>query len=517
MKDPSANTPLADHPQQPVAQTHKTHHPLESLLGRNAVRKLLRCLMGEDGRTPCFFERFAENYNNPALRGWSRWKWRPVEFAVDLALKRAKLDKRVMTEKLFHHQPTVRALALTGRSIARYGLTAPQRFVAPLMVVWNFTQACNLRCKHCYQNATPKPSPDELSLEEKLRVVDEMGAAGVPFLAIAGGEPLTSAHLWPVLERARLRKIHISLATNGVLLTPETVARLVKFGVKYVEVSIDSLDAAEHDRFRGRQGAWARSIQGIRNCVQAGMRTGLATCFTRHTVETVDQVIAFAVELGCSTFSHFNFIPVGRGKDMIDADLTPAQREWLLQRLVHHLQQGKINILSTAPQFVRACVMYAPREGIFATGHAGTGKGSKTMVLSRYTGGCGAGRCYCAIEPNGDVTPCVYMPSLKVGSLREASFESVWNNALFDLLSDRTDRGGHCRVCTYGTYCGGCRARAYAYTGDLRSGDPGCQFNKKLWDQLAEESSSLSLVSAAALNHYAGDGSIGEISNPLAQ
>lgn len=517
MNLPSTYTPSANHQQTPVTKTNKTHHPLESLLRRRWVHKLMRWTMAGDGMNPCFFERFAEIYNNPAVHGWSRWKWRPVEFAVDLALKRAKLDKQVMTEKLFHHQPTVRALVLTGRSIVRYGLTAPQRFVAPLMVVWNFTQACNLRCKHCYQNATPKPLPNELSLEEKLRVVDEMGAAGVPFMAIAGGEPLASKDLWPVLERARLRKIHISLATNGTLLTPETVARLINSGVKYVEVSIDSLDPAEHDRFRGQQGAWARSIQGIRNCVQAGMRTGLATCFTRHTVETVDQVVAFAIELGCSTFSHFNFIPVGRGKEMIDADLTPAQREWLLQRLVHHLQQGKINILSTAPQFVRACVMYAPREGIFATGHAGTGKGSKTMVLSRYTGGCGAGRCYCAIEPNGDVTPCVYMPSLEVGNLRDASFEDIWNNPLFDLLSDRSDRGGHCQVCAYGTYCGGCRARAHAYTGDLRAGDPGCQFNRKLWDQLSEETNRGALVPIADLNHYAGASSMAEISDPPAQ
>ena len=470
-----------------AATPHEAHHALEKLLKRSSVRKLLGWIMANDGTSQCLFERLAENYNNPALRGWSRWKWRLPELAIDLALKRAKLDKRLMTEKLFHHQPTVRALALTGRSIARYGLSAPQRFVAPLMVVWNFTQACNLRCKHCYQNATARPAADELTLEEKLRLVDQMGAAGVPFLAIAGGEPLVSKDLWPVLERARERRIHLSLATNGSLLTPETVARLIQAGVKYVEVSIDSLDPAEHDRFRGQAGAWSRSIQGIRNCVAAGMRTGLATCFTRHTVETVDEVIEFAIQLGCRTFSHFNFIPVGRGRDMIEADLTPTQRESLLKKLVGYLQEGRINVISTAPQFARACVLYAPQDGIFATGHAGTGRGGKTMVLARYIGGCGAGRCYCAIEPNGDITPCVYMPSLRVGNVRETSFEEIWRNALFDLLSDRTDRRGHCAVCAYGAYCGGCRARAYAYTGDLRASDPGCHYNRRLWDDLTRE------------------------------
>jgi hypothetical protein len=100
----------------------------------------------------------------------------------------------------------------------------------------------------------------------------------------------------------------------------------------------------------------------------------------------------------------------------IDMALTPSQREWLLKKLVFYLQEGRINVISTAPQFMRACVQYAPQDGI--------------------------------------------------------------------LLSDRTDRGGHCAQCAYGAYCGGCRARAHFYTGDLRAGDPGCHYNRSLWDDL---------------------------------
>ena len=155
------------------------------------------------------------------------------------------------------------------------------------------------------------------------------------------------------------------------------------------------------------------------------MRTGYATCFTRQTVNTVDDAVRFAILLGCRTFSHFNFIPVGRGEEMQADDLTSIQREWLMRRLVAHLQEGKINVISTAPQFGRACVAYPPPDGIFAAGHAGSGKGSKTMVLARYVGGCGAGRCYCSIQPNGDVTPCVYISGLKAVNLRYQSLEDI--------------------------------------------------------------------------------------------
>jgi len=462
------------------------HHILEDILRTASARKLLHWLTipGRDGK--CLLERLCENYDNRNLRSLERWKWMPPTLLINLALRRAGADRELWKRKLFHHPPTVRALALTARSIAHYGLTTPQRFVAPLLVVWNFTQACDLSCRHCYQNAAHWPAPDEMTLQEKLDLVDQMAEAGVPFLAIAGGEPLVSKDLLPTLEHARKRGIHVTLATNGTLLTSEMVARLKAVGVKYIEVSIDSLRPEEHDAFRGLNGAWARSIQGIRNSVDGGVRTGLAACFTRDTIDQVDDVVKFAIDLGCQTFSHFNFIPVGRGRHILERDLHPGQREIVVRKLARHLQEGKINVISTAPQFGRSCVVYGSQDGVFATGHAGRGEGRKTMVLSRYIGGCGAGRCYCCVQPNGIVTPCVYMSSEKVGDLRRQRLLEIWNCELFDVLSDREDRGDHCGVCDYRNYCGGCRARALSYTGDVTAGDPGCSFNLHEWNELTE-------------------------------
>jgi radical SAM protein with 4Fe4S-binding SPASM domain len=106
------------------------------------------------------------------------------------------------------------------------------------------------------------------------------------------------------------------------------------------------------------------------------------------------------------------------------------------------------------------------------TGHYGYGGGKMTRIFARYVGGCGAGRAYCAIQPNGDVTPCVFMP-IKVGSLRTDPFETAWNHPVMQLLRDRDDREGHCRTCDYKFNCGGCRARSWGYFRDLRQPDPG--------------------------------------------
>ena len=455
-----------------------TRHVLEGILARPVARRFLGWLSVADHNGCSRLERICETYDRPNVPLADRLKWALPHLAIDLGLRWTGASKEVAKTKLFHHHPTVRALALTASSIARYGLTAPQRFSAPLFVVWNITRACNLECQHCYENATHKPERDELTLGEKIGIVDELATAGVPFMAIAGGEPLVCKDFWPVVEHANKRGIHLTVATNGTMITPDVATRLIESGVKYVEVSIDSIRPQEHDAFRRMQGSWAKSIQGIRNLVRAGMRTGFAMCFTQRTFRAVDDAIHFATELGCKTFSHFNFIPTGRGKEITDLDLTPEQREWLIQRLAWHLQQGKINVISTAPQFGRACITYGPTEGAFAVGHVGRGTGKQTLVLARYIGGCGAGRCYCAIQPNGDVTPCVYIPSLVVGNLPNQRLGEIWDCELFRVLSDRADRGGNCGICNFRAYCGGCRARALAYTGNVTEGDPGCIYDR---------------------------------------
>lgn len=460
------------------------HHVLEDILAHPLTGRFFRRITRRNGQEKSLFEKLCENYDNPSLRGLGRLRWLLPNLLIDLGLKRARLDKATMKKNLFHHPPTVKALALTAKSIARYGLTVPQRFTAPLFVVWNVTQACNLTCRHCYQDAQHKPLAAELSTAEKLALIDQFAEEMVPFIAFAGGEPLVAKDIWQVFEHCRKRGVHVTVATNGTLLSAENCTRLRDLGVKYVEVSLDSPDASQHDTFRGMPGAWQRSVQGIRNSVAAGLRTGMATCFTRETAHRADEMVQFAIELGCKTFAFFNFIPVGRGREMMHEDLTPSQREVLLRVLQRRLAEGQINIISTAPQFGRACIAYGPQEGIFATGHAGGGQGRKTMVLARYIGGCGAGRCYCCVQPDGAITPCVYIPTPVVGHVREKAFREIWDNELFAVLSDREDRGDHCGVCDYRNYCGGCRARAWAYTQDMTAGDPGCLYNHHVWEEL---------------------------------
>jgi radical SAM protein with 4Fe4S-binding SPASM domain len=465
-------------------------HPFEGYLNHPVTRKiLLKLTSGPNGHTP--MENIFYSYRDPGAPTLHKIRYMPFHMALDYFVARTGIPRERAINKVFHHQPTVRTLVNTARSIAVRGLVAPQRFLAPLLVVWNITNACNLACKHCYQNATARRSKDELSRAEKIAVIDQLSDNYVPMVAIAGGEPLTDPDLWAVLERAQEKKVYVTIATNGTLLTRRNVDRIASFGVKYIEVSLDSSDPSTHDAFRGVPGAWARTVEGIENVVaHPDLRCGMAVCFTRETVKSATEMMDLAASLKVDTFVHFNFIPVGRGIEMASEDMLPEQREELLTRLMKFLEEGKAGVMSTAPQFGRTCMMFGDPDSMMAMGHAGSGKGRQARVVAKYIGGCGAFRCYCSLQPNGIVTPCVYMPSRIIGDLRKSSFAEIWDQPLEAAFSDREDRGDHCGVCDYRSFCGGCRARADGYTGDMLAGDPGCVYNRHMWDEITAQQAS---------------------------
>ncbi|GAG81258.1 unnamed protein product, partial [marine sediment metagenome] len=149
------------------------------------------------------------------------------------------------------------------RSVAHYGLTYPQKFIAPPVVVWNFTNICNLKCKHCYQSAGKK-LPQELSLAKRLNIIDQLAREEVLSIAFSGGEPLMDRDLWPAIEKAKKENMYVSIATNGTLITEKIAKRMAEVGIDYVEISLDSIHQEKHDEFRGTQGAWERAVRGIK-------------------------------------------------------------------------------------------------------------------------------------------------------------------------------------------------------------------------------------------------------------
>lgn len=147
--------------------------------------------------------------------------------------------------------------------------------------------------------------------------------------------------------------------------------------------------------------------------------------------------------------------------------------------LVDKNQTKNIQVLSTAPQLARVSLELSGGE-IIAPTHMYISRAYWDLkVLAEFIGGCGAGRLYCALQPDGNVSPCVFMPDLVVGNIRETAFLDIWHNSeVMQKLRDRSRLKENCGSCEYKYICGGCRARALGYFNDISAPDPGCIHNK---------------------------------------
>ncbi|RLF15027.1 MAG: radical SAM/SPASM domain-containing protein [Thermoprotei archaeon] len=378
-----------------------------------------------------------------------------------------------------------RGLVSVIKGIVKYGVRKPFTPGAPFLIVWDITARCNLRCKHCYSTAGA-PLPRELSTEEALKVVRDLADMGVAAIAFSGGEPLLRPDFFEIVNAVRDNGIFPALATNATLITREVAKKLKEAGVGFVQISLDGANAATHDSFRGVKGAFERTVAGIRNCVNEGLFVEVSCTITRFNYAEVDQILDLCEELGVNWFMMFNFIPTGRGRFIVENDLSPEEREEVLRKLWKRMKSSSsLSVLSTAPQFARVALQAEEVDmTVVPTHFYNMNLPGRLRSLSEFVGGCGAGRCYAAIEPEGDIQPCVFFP-LTVGNVRESPFSEVWDTSeVFWDLRDREKLKGGCGSCQYKYVCGGCRARAYGYFGDYLAPDPGCIINAKDWREL---------------------------------
>lgn len=324
----------------------------------------------------------------------------------------------------------------------------------PELVSWNTTQRCNLRCRHCYLSAGRR-ARTELSFEEGCRLIDQLANAGTRMLILTGGEPLLRRDIAELAAHASSRGLLVVLGTNGMLLSPSRVRQLKAAGVGGAGISLDSLQREKHDSFRGLPGAWEGAVRGIRACVAEGLPVLLQMTALPWNYGEVEGMIDFAHDEGATAFTLYFLVCTGRGEML--TDITPAQYEQALGSLVEAQQRHPLMMIRArcAPQLGRI----ASQRDSALVGNAG----------------CLAGRRYCRITPEGEVTPCPYLP-LAAGTIRKRPFADIWRAApLFRRLREEAP-SGRCAACDFRELCGGCRARAFALSGDLSGEDPWCPY-----------------------------------------
>jgi Fe-coproporphyrin III synthase len=339
------------------------------------------------------------------------------------------------------------------------------------VIMWNLTRQCNLACQHCYMDAKSSPK-DELSLEEGIRLIDDLAELKTPVLIFTGGEPLMSRNFYAYALHATKMGIRTVISTNGTLITPEVARLLSDAGIRYVGISLDSARPESHDKFRGVTGAHALALQGLKNAKEAGLRTGLRVTLTRDNWQEIPALLDLALSQGVPRFCLYHLVPTGRGADIAGKDVTPEERRSVIKFLAEaavELKGEEIEILTTD----------SPMDGAYLLELLkGDPRRDAVMKLLLNTGGCSAGIKVANINHRGDVHPCHFMPSVIVGNVRDRSFRDIWldnpSDELRDLREVKSRLKGACGECEYLELCGGCRQKALHYQGDLLGDDPTC-------------------------------------------
>jgi len=317
----------------------------------------------------------------------------------------------------------------------------------PLVLSWNVTLKCNLKCSHCYINAKEKSLPDELSTDAAKMLIHQITEVSRPLLILSGGEPLLREDIYEIIRYGVDRGLRMGMGSNGMLIDDEVTRRLEDAGMGTVAISLDSSIPERHDEFRGVKGCWEHAINAIKSLKNSRIQVQVNCTVTPQNYDEVDDIMSRAEDLGVENFHLFFLVPTGRGTDI--KDITPRMYEDMITSTLAKTTKYKLNIKpSCAPQFMRVAKQ-------------------QEIDMSRWVRGCMAGLYYCRIYPSGEVTPCPYMP-LNLGNVRERSFKDIWfNSEVFKALRDFDRLKGKCGVCEYRDVCGGCRARAYGLSTDL--------------------------------------------------
>ena len=347
-------------------------------------------------------------------------------------------------------------------------------FARPYVISWNLTYRCNLACEHCYLDAGPKPlvgtenfaDRSELGTEECFKVIDDIAGFAPECLTIlTGGEPLLRRDILEIVRRASERGLWVVVGTNGVRITENVAQRLAEAGAKGLSLSLDALEPDRHDRFRMVRGAWQNTVEGAEILNRTGLPFIVQTTAGAHNLDELDALADFAHDrLAAKVWNLYFLVPTGRGQFV--SDITAAQYDEVLASLYRIQRKYNRRMLvnaKCAPHYIKTVLANANAE-----------TDPKIRTYSGGAGGCPAGTHYMGIRPNGDVTPCPYLPVF-AGNLRRAALADLWTSSeLFSDIRRRSSLGGRCGACEMNAHCGGCRARAYGMTGDLMAEDPLC-------------------------------------------
>jgi radical SAM protein with 4Fe4S-binding SPASM domain len=329
----------------------------------------------------------------------------------------------------------------------------------PVVIGWELTLACNLRCRHCGSTAG-QARRKELTLEESLAICDQFPELLVQRVDFSGGEPLLNPNWAEIAAHLTGLGIRVEMITNGLGLSREVVEQMMEAGIPSIGVSIDGLEDT-HNYIRGRKDAFQRSVEGMRRTREGGIVLTAMTTANALNIDELPHLFQLFLSLEVAAWQIQPVVPFGRSRE--------ASELWLSRE--DYLRLG---------DFIQEWLPHAEAAGMQLVTADSLGYFAEFETCPEPWRGCSAGLVGCAITSDGKVKGCLSIPNDFIeGDLRERDLWDIWfDPQAFAYTRQFTPAmlGPECRDCDRADEClGGCSSKSYGLTGRFHN-DPLCYY-----------------------------------------
>ena len=335
-------------------------------------------------------------------------------------------------------------------------MTKPYFFIQ-----WDATSRCNLNCLHCYHTPEERQTRRLMSSEEARFMLKDLSdttqrwdfRGGIHF---SGGEPLLRKDIFDLIDYSRDLGLEMRMLSNGTLITPNIARRLKDLGFEIVQVSIDGTKEI-HNYLRNRSDAYDLATNGIRHLRKVGIQPTVATTLSKTNFPEIEKIIQDAYTNGAVRIGFSQLVPEGTGKDLEMLSAEELYQAFFLLNQLRTKYHGKIEVLRS--------------ESLWCLFEDNQDYANRAIAEKSLGGGCGIGMFGISVLSDGIVYPCRRLP-IAIGNIREGIQRIFIENEFLNRFRDLNNY--ECRDCKKVALCRGCRAVAYAVTGDPFAKDPQC-------------------------------------------
>ncbi len=305
-------------------------------------------------------------------------------------------------------------------------------------IFWECTLRCNLHCRHCGSDCKVTAGLKDMPLEDFLKVLDQVKAAGLDthkiMVVVSGGEPLLRPDLEKCGQAFHDREFPWGMVTNGFAMTQERFMRLLAAGLGSMTVSLDGLEE-DHDWMRGVPGSFKRAEKAIRMaCSVPGFVFDVVTCVNQRNYPHLEEIKEFLLGCGLKQWRLFTVFPMGRGAQDPELQLTPVQFKGLMEFIKATRKEGRI------------------RASYGCEGFLGNYEGD---VRDNFFF-CNAGVGVAGVLSDGSISACTSIrANYHQGNIYTDNFMDVWNNRFEPYRNRDWMKKDDCASCKYWRFCKG--------------------------------------------------------------